>query len=87
MALALGITERRVVKIIGDLQAAGYIAKKKAGNRNTYTVNRELSLRHPEQRDRLVGELLEVIAPPPGDDDTGAKKDTLQLEMALTDIQ
>ena len=86
MALALGITERRVVKIIGDLQGAGYITKKRVGNRNLYTVNRELSLRHPEQRDKLVGELLTVIGPLPSETEAAEdKKDQLQLPMVLSD--
>lgn len=86
MALALGITERRVVKIIGDLHAAGYISKKRVGNRNVYTVNMELSLRHPEQRDRMIGELLTLVAPP-GSETAEDKKDSLQIEMVLNDAQ
>ena len=63
IASALGITERRVQRIIADLEQAGYIAKTRSGRHNTYVVNPDLPLRHPTQRDRAVKELLAMLKP------------------------
>src|SRR4030042_5321444 len=63
IATALGITERRVQRIIADLEQAGYITKTRSGRHNTYVVNTDLSLRHPAQRDRAVKELLAMLKP------------------------
>lgn len=59
----LGITERRVVKIISDLEAAGYVSKRRAGNHNIYSVNTKMPLRHPTQRDKSVEKLLALLTP------------------------
>jgi len=61
IAQVVGITERAVRKIIADLQAGGYITKKKEGRRVRYTVNQEMKLRHKTQRDKAVGNLLAVL--------------------------
>jgi len=63
IATALGITERRVQRIIADLEQAGYIAKTRSGRHNTYVVNTDLPMRHPTQRDRAVKELLAMLKP------------------------
>jgi len=63
IATSLGITERRVQRIISDLEQAGYITKTRSGRHNTYIVNTELPLRHPAQRDRAVKELLAMLKP------------------------
>lgn len=63
IANALGITERRVQRIIADLEQTGYIAKTRSGRHNTYVVNTDLPLRHPTQRDRAVKELLAMLKP------------------------
>lgn len=61
IAEAVGITERAVRKIIADLEADGYIRKKKEGRRVRYTVHPEMTLRHRTQRDKVVGSLLAVL--------------------------
>lgn len=81
VAHSLGITERRVVKIVADLQADGYVVKKRKGNRNIYTVNRDLPLRHPQGKSKTVGSLLSILEPPP----VPAKGGPLQLELPLED--
>ena len=63
IAAALGITERRVQRIIAGLEQAGYIAKKRNGRYNTYVANMELSMRHPTQPVRAVGDLRGVWKP------------------------
>ena len=62
IALALGITERSVVRIIKDLEAEGYVAKRKEGRENRYTVNKDLPLRREDQREVHVRELLLLIS-------------------------
>jgi DNA-binding transcriptional ArsR family regulator len=61
LAAAIGITERTVRKIIADLDAAGYISKKKQGRRIRYRVNPDLSLRHDAHQEIAVGDLLEAL--------------------------
>lgn len=63
IALALGITERSVARIIKDLEAEGYITKRKEGRENRYIVNKDLPLRREDQREVHVRELLQLISP------------------------
>ncbi|MDQ4077526.1 MAG: winged helix-turn-helix transcriptional regulator [Chloroflexota bacterium] len=62
IASQLGITERSVLRIIGDLEAEGYIRRFKEGRLNRYEVNQDRPLRRDDQRDIVVGELLEVLS-------------------------
>jgi len=62
IAAELQITERSVRKIIADLQSAGYIIKTKRANRNVYTIDRQLRMRHPTQRDVHIGDFLNAVA-------------------------
>lgn len=61
MANQIGITERAVRKIIKDLETEGFLARKREGRRLRYTVRPKLTLRHPTQRDKAVGELLKIL--------------------------
>ncbi len=61
VAQAVGIQERATRKIIADLEAAGYIRKKREGRRNTYFVNPELPLRYQTNRHVAVGQFLEIL--------------------------
>jgi DNA-binding MarR family transcriptional regulator len=38
VAARLGITERSVMRIVAELEAAGYLSHRKVGNRNRYEV-------------------------------------------------
>jgi hypothetical protein len=58
VAGTVGITERTVAQIVGDLEAAGYLTKTRDGRRNRYEVHDELPLRHPQHSHRTVGELI-----------------------------
>ena len=62
IAAALDITERTVVRIIKDLEAEGYITKRKEGRENRYTINQDLPLRRNDQQEVYVRELLELIS-------------------------
>jgi predicted ArsR family transcriptional regulator len=54
----VGLTQRGVQKIIAELEATGYIARRKSGRCNLYTVHHELPMRHKLERDHAVGSLL-----------------------------
>jgi predicted transcriptional regulator len=62
IALALGITERSVVRIIKDLEMDGYVTKRKEGRENRYTVNKDLPLRRDDQQEVQVRKLLSLIS-------------------------
>jgi biotin operon repressor len=61
LSMAIGITERAVRRIIDDLEAEGYIEKAKEGRRITYSINQNLPFRHPTQKNKQIGILLEVL--------------------------
>ncbi len=58
---AIGITEKATRRIITDLEADGYVTKKREGRRLRYRVNTDLPLRAEMQQDKGVGGLLEVL--------------------------
>ena len=60
-AQAVGITERATRRILGDLQAAGYIEREKVGRRNRYRVDVQRSLGRIAERDLTVGQLLDLV--------------------------
>jgi len=57
----IGITERAVLKIVADLDDAGYITRAREGRTNTYTVNQRLLLPGPILKDLAVGDLLDAL--------------------------
>ena len=59
----LGITERTVLKIVADLDEAGYITRARQGRTNTYTVNQDRPLHGPILKDIGVGDLLNILRP------------------------
>jgi DNA-binding IclR family transcriptional regulator len=61
LADSLGVTERTVFGIVGDLTDAGYVVKEKVGRRNRYRVQHNLPLRHAVGREPTIGELLELL--------------------------
>ena len=63
----VGVTERTTHKIISDMEAAGYIQRRKTGRRNVYRVDPDLPLRHHTKQDILVSELLEALTVKPSD--------------------
>jgi predicted transcriptional regulator len=63
IAPRIGITERNVIRIINDLEAAGVIQRERNGRRNSYRVNLDTPLRHPMESGHTVHELLDFIAP------------------------
>jgi DNA-binding MarR family transcriptional regulator len=64
VAEQVGITERAVFKIVGELEESGVITRRREGRRNHYEIDRTRRLRHPLERDRRVGNLLELLVDP-----------------------
>lgn len=63
VAAAVGITERMVQRIVGELVEGGYLKIQKSGRRNRYTVAENLALRHPLEKRHSIGELLTLLGP------------------------
>ena len=61
IALAVGITERAVRKIVADLQADGYISLEKVGRRNRYRIDATQSMRYLGEQAVTVGDLLRLL--------------------------
>ncbi len=69
IAAALDITERTVMRIIKELEAEGYITKRKQGRVNLYKLNKDLPLRRNDQQAVQIRGLLQLISgetPPTG---------------------
>ena len=61
VAAQVGITERAVQRIVADLEAAGVLARVREGRRNRYKVDPRVSLRHPVEAHRNIGDLLALV--------------------------
>jgi DNA-binding MarR family transcriptional regulator len=57
----VGVTERAAHRIVGELEAAGYISRERRGRRNHYTVRLEAQLPDAVAREQNVGDLLGVL--------------------------
>lgn len=65
VATKVGITERAVIRIVNDLQAAGALTREREGRRNRYTIDLDLPLRHPVEAHRTIGDLLAPVLETP----------------------
>ena len=61
IAQAVGITERAVQRILGELEEAGVIVRTRKGRRTHYHINEGLPLRHPIEADHSVGHLMRLV--------------------------
>ena len=61
VAVQVGITERAVQRIVADLEAAGVLERVREGRRNRYKVDPRVSLRHPVEAHRNIGDLLALV--------------------------
>jgi len=61
IAETVGITERAVQRIIGDLETGGYIRKYRQGRCNSYELSPDRPMRHPQQKGHAVRELLDLL--------------------------
>lgn len=63
VALAVGVTERAVQRIVADLEEAGYLNRTREGRRNSYAIHTEVQLRHSLESHRTIGDMLDVVVP------------------------
>ena len=61
IAFHVGITERAVLKILSELEEAGYVERYREGRRNHYEVHVDVPLRHPIEAHRTVGDLIDAV--------------------------
>ena len=61
IANKVGITERAVQRIIGDLEEAGVIVRERIGRRNRYILSLDRPLRHPLEANTTIAEVIRVI--------------------------
>jgi DNA-binding transcriptional ArsR family regulator len=60
----VGITERATLRILHDLVEAGYVHAERVGRRNRYRLRLDEPMRHPMDRSRAVGMLVEALRGP-----------------------
>jgi predicted ArsR family transcriptional regulator len=60
----VGITERATLRILHDLVEAGYVRAERVGRRNRYRLRLDEPMRHPMERSRAVGMLVEALRGP-----------------------
>ncbi len=60
IARSVGITERAVQRILGELEEAGVISRLRQGRRTHYEIDENQPLRHPVEGAHSVGELLRL---------------------------
>jgi len=58
----LCLAERTVMRIIDDLEAGGYIERRREGRQNAYVINHHCPFQIPGGFEGLVGELLGVLS-------------------------
>ncbi len=61
VAQQVGVTERAVQRIVGDLVDGGYLEVERVGRRNRYRVIDRHPLRHPVEAGTTVRELLRIL--------------------------
>ena len=62
LAAHVGITERAVLRILGELHSEGVITKTREGRRNRYAVKLDFSLRHPLESKYTLRELVKSVS-------------------------
>ena len=61
LADRVGITERAVQRLIGELEEGGVIRRHREGRRNRYELLPGQHLRHPIEAHCTVGDLIEIV--------------------------
>ena len=61
VALAIGITERAVQRIVAELEEGNYLKRTKVGRQNKYEINGDMPLRHSQESHRTIKELLDWV--------------------------
>jgi hypothetical protein len=76
VARATGINDDVVAKILGDLEAGGYIRREREGSTEFTFIDRDKPLRHNVERHHPVGRLIDAVESP---------ADTLRDHLARKD--
>jgi DNA-binding transcriptional ArsR family regulator len=63
VAERVGITERATLRILRELEAAGYLTRERQGRRTRYVPLLDRPLRHPVEAALSVGALVDALAP------------------------
>ncbi len=61
IAALVGITERATQRILAELEAGGYVERRKVGRRNQYVLHLDLPLRHSLERAYTVERLIDAL--------------------------
>jgi predicted transcriptional regulator len=61
ISAAIGITEKATRNIINDLEADGYVTKKREGRRIRYSFDPDMPLRSETQQNKAIGDLLVTL--------------------------
>jgi DNA-binding MarR family transcriptional regulator len=61
VAERVGITERAVQRILGELEDGGYLQRSRVGRRSMYTVTPTRPLRHPIEAHRTIADLIALV--------------------------
>jgi len=61
IAALVGLTERAVQRILGELVADGVVESTRHGRRNSYRINKDVPLRHPLESHRTVQDLIRLV--------------------------
>lgn len=61
IAHVVGVTPGAVVRILQELEEAGFVEVERVGRRNRYRIRRERALRHPLEAHHEVGDLLQSL--------------------------
>jgi predicted transcriptional regulator len=61
IAATIGITEKATRNIINDLEADGYVTKKREGRRTRYKIDPDMPMREETQQNKAIGELLGTL--------------------------
>lgn len=62
VAEQVGVTERAVQRIVGELVEGGYLERRREGRRNTYRLDLDRPLRHPVEQGTHLRELLDLLS-------------------------
>lgn len=63
IADALGLSERRVITVLHDLEAAGMVRSRRTGTRKEHQLVASARFRHPMLRHVRVGEVVQRVRP------------------------
>ena len=61
VAALVGVTERAVQRIVGDLEAAGYLTRRRSGRHNEYDININQPMRHAVEAHQTVAILIQLV--------------------------